>query len=79
MLRSKPATSRALRAAEEQAERVKRARDRLARLEQEKAERAKRHAKDEAVKNPPIAAQRGAAGLQPAAAGAGGRKGGDQA
>lgn len=44
---------RALRAAEEQAERVQRAQQRLAALEQEKAERAKRHAKAEAAKNPP--------------------------
>jgi transposase len=44
---------RALRAAEEQAARIKRAQERLAELELEKAERAKRHAKEEAKKGAP--------------------------
>jgi transposase len=44
---------RALRSAEEQAERVKRAQQRLGVLEREKAERAKQHAKAEAAKNQP--------------------------
>jgi transposase len=44
---------RALRAAQEQQARVKRAQERLTELEQEKAERAKRHAKEEASKSAP--------------------------
>ncbi len=44
---------RALRAAEEQAARVKRAAEQFAELEREKAERAKRHAREEAAKSPP--------------------------
>ncbi len=44
---------RALRAAQEHASRLQRARERLAEFDQEKAERAKRHAKEEAEKSAP--------------------------
>ena len=46
----------ALRAAQEHASRLQRARERLAELEQEKAERAKQHAKQEAEKSAPAVA-----------------------